>query len=88
MMKMKVYLDELSNDDSPVLIGYKGRTVEAASFYCPYVPLTTYGVVEETVFGKLIEDSIPQLSAAAPNQSCAVESHPAPLPCDDETDPA
>ena len=33
-------------DDSPVLIGYKGAgEVDAAAFYCPYIPLMSSGVI-------------------------------------------
>jgi hypothetical protein len=28
-----------------VLIGYKGNDIDAAAFYCPYVPLTSSGVI-------------------------------------------
>jgi len=45
---MRVYVDNYSDDDTPVLIGYKGSSeVDAATFYCPYVPLTTHGVVTD-----------------------------------------
>lgn len=42
---MKVYVDQFANDGTPVLVGYKGSEVDAAAFYCPYVPLTSTGVV-------------------------------------------
>jgi len=45
---MRVYVDNYADDDTPVLIGYKGSSeVDAATFYCPYVPLTTHGVVTD-----------------------------------------
>lgn len=45
---MRVYVDNYADDDTPVLIGYKGSSeVDAATFYTPYVPLTTHGVVTD-----------------------------------------
>lgn len=45
---LKLYVDTYADDDTPVLIGYKGSSeVDAATFYCPYVPLTTHGVVTD-----------------------------------------
>lgn len=45
---MRVYVDNYLDDDGPVLIGYKGSSeVDAATFYTPYVPLTTHGVVTD-----------------------------------------
>lgn len=43
---MKVYTNTYANDATPVLIGYKGTgEIDAAAFYCPYVPLMSSGVV-------------------------------------------
>jgi hypothetical protein len=43
---MKVYVDSYANDSTPVLVGYKGPSEsDAASFYCPYIPLMSSGVV-------------------------------------------
>jgi hypothetical protein len=42
---LKVYVDQYANDATPVLIGYKGNEMDAAAFYCPYVPLTSSGVI-------------------------------------------
>ena len=43
---MRVYVDQYASDATPVLIGYKGpNEVDAAAYYCPYVPLTSSGVV-------------------------------------------
>lgn len=42
---MRVYVDQYASDDTPVLIGYKGNEMDAAAFYCPYVPLTSSGVL-------------------------------------------
>lgn len=43
---MRVYVDAYAADSTPVLVGYKGPgEVEAAAYYCPYVPLTSSGVV-------------------------------------------
>lgn len=42
---LRVYVDGYGSDETPVLIGYKGNETDAAAFYCPYVPLTSSGVV-------------------------------------------
>lgn len=43
---MRVYVDQYASDATPVLVGYKGQgEVDAAAYYCPYVPLTSSGVV-------------------------------------------
>lgn len=43
---MRVYVDQYAGDATPVLVGYKGNTeTDAAAFYCPYIPLTSSGVV-------------------------------------------
>jgi hypothetical protein len=43
---MRVYVDQYASDATPVLVGYKGPgEVDAAAYYCPYVPLTSSGVV-------------------------------------------
>ena len=43
---MRVYVNTYANDSSPVLLGYKGQgEIDAAAFYCPYVPLMSSGVV-------------------------------------------
>lgn len=43
---MRVYVDQYATDTTPVLVGYKGQgEMDAAAFYCPYVPLTSAGVV-------------------------------------------
>jgi hypothetical protein len=42
---LRVYVDGYGQDETPVLIGYKGNETDAAAFYCPYVPLTSSGVV-------------------------------------------
>jgi len=43
---MKVYVDSYASDATPVLVGYKGSSeTDAASFYCPYIPLMSSGVV-------------------------------------------
>lgn len=45
---MSVYVDTYADDDTPLLIGYKGSSeLDAATFYCPYIPLTTHGVVTD-----------------------------------------
>jgi hypothetical protein len=43
---MRVYVDQYASDNVPVLVGYKGPgEIDAAAYYCPYVPLTSSGVV-------------------------------------------
>lgn len=42
---MRVYVNQYAADATPVLIGYKGNDIDAAAFYCPYVPLTSSGVI-------------------------------------------
>lgn len=43
---MRVYVDQYAADNTAVLVGYKGPgEVDAAAYYCPYVPLTSSGVV-------------------------------------------
>jgi hypothetical protein len=43
---MKVYCDTYAGDATPVLLGYKGPSeMDAAAFYCPYVPLTSTGTL-------------------------------------------
>jgi len=43
---MRVYVDQYAPDNTPVLVGYKGQgEIDAAAYYCPYVPLTSSGVV-------------------------------------------
>ncbi len=43
---MRVYVDQYAGDATPILVGYKGPgEIDAAAYYCPYVPLTSSGVV-------------------------------------------
>lgn len=43
---MRVYVNTYAPDNAPVLLGYKGQgEIDAAAFYCPYVPLMSSGVV-------------------------------------------
>ncbi|MFA5490742.1 MAG: hypothetical protein WC284_16300 [Candidimonas sp.] len=43
---MRVYVDQYASDNTPVLVGYKGQgEIDAAAYYCPYVPLTSSGVI-------------------------------------------
>jgi hypothetical protein len=43
---MRVYVNTYAADDAPVILGYKGQgEIDAAAFYCPYVPLMSSGVV-------------------------------------------
>ena len=43
---MKVYVNSYADEATPVLVGYKGpNEMDAAAFYCPYIPLMSSGVV-------------------------------------------
>ena len=43
---MRVYANQYAADNAHVLVGYKGSgEMDAAAFYCPYVPLMSSGVV-------------------------------------------
>jgi hypothetical protein len=42
---MRVYVNQYAADATPVLVGYKGNEMDAAAFYCPYVPLTSSGTL-------------------------------------------
>ena len=42
---MRVYVDQYASDGTSVLVGYKGNEMDAAAFYCPYIPLTSSGVL-------------------------------------------
>ena len=52
---MKIYVDTYADDQEDVLIGYKGSSeVDAAAFYCPYIPLMCSGVVMDPNTGELV----------------------------------
>ena len=52
---MRVYVDTYAGSDADVLIGYKGpQEIDAAAFYCPYIPLQSTGVVMDPNTGELI----------------------------------
>ena len=43
---MRVFVDQYAADTAPVLVGYKGDgEIDAAAFYCPYIPLMSSGTV-------------------------------------------
>lgn len=42
---MRVYVDQYAGDAEMVLLGLKNNEFDAAAFYCPYVPLTSSGVI-------------------------------------------
>ncbi len=43
---MRVFVDQYASDDTPLLVGYKGEgEIDAAAFYCPYIPLMSSGTV-------------------------------------------
>ena len=43
---MRVFVNQYASDGTGVLVGYKGSgEMDAAAFYCPYVPLMSSGVV-------------------------------------------
>jgi hypothetical protein len=53
---MRVFVDSYAADTTPVLVGYKGTSeADAASFYCPYIPLMSSGVVlDPTTFEPVV----------------------------------
>jgi len=53
---MRVYVDSYAQDDTAVLVGYKGSSeTDAAAFYCPYVPLMSSGtVLDPTTFEPVV----------------------------------
>jgi hypothetical protein len=53
---MRVFVDSYASDTTPVLVGYKGSSeADAASFYCPYIPLMSSGVVlDPTTFEPVV----------------------------------
>jgi hypothetical protein len=43
---VRVYVNQYAADDADIIVGYKGPgEMDAASFYCPYIPLMSSGVV-------------------------------------------
>ena len=43
---VKVYVNSYADATAPILVGYKGpNEMDAAAFYCPYIPLMSSGVV-------------------------------------------
>ncbi len=47
---MRIYVDTYAQDATDILIGYKGAgEMDAAAYYCPYVPLMSSGVVMDPV---------------------------------------
>jgi hypothetical protein len=43
---MKVFVNQYAADDTAILVGYKGDgEMDAAAFYCPYIPLMSSGTV-------------------------------------------
>ena len=43
---VKVYVNSYASATAPILVGYKGpNEMDAAAFYCPYIPLMSSGVV-------------------------------------------
>ena len=53
---MRVYVNSYAPDSTPALVGYKGPgEVDAAAFYCPYIPLMSSGVViDPTTFEPVV----------------------------------
>ena len=47
---MRIYVDTYAQDNTDILLGYKGAgEMDAAAYYCPYVPLMSSGVVMDPV---------------------------------------
>ena len=43
---VRVYVNSYADASTPILVGYKGpNEMDAAAFYCPYIPLMSSGVV-------------------------------------------
>lgn len=42
---MRVYVNAYAADSTPVMVGYKGNEMDAAAFYCPYIPLMSTGTI-------------------------------------------
>ena len=42
---LRVYVNQYAPDQTPVLVGLKNNEMDAAAFYCPYVPLTSSGAI-------------------------------------------
>jgi hypothetical protein len=43
---VRVYVNSYASETAPVLVGFKGANeMDAAAFYCPYIPLMSSGVV-------------------------------------------
>ena len=43
---MRVFVDQYASDSTDIIVGYKGDGVmDAAAFYCPYIPLMSSGTV-------------------------------------------
>lgn len=52
---MKIYVNTYAADSQDLLMGYKGSSeVDAAAFYCPYIPLQSTGVVMDPNTGELV----------------------------------
>jgi len=53
---MRVYVNAYADSTAPVLVGYKGpNEMDAAAFYCPYIPLMSSGVVlDPTTFEPVV----------------------------------
>ena len=43
---VRVFVDQYATDSTPIVVGYKGDgEIDAAAFYCPYIPLMSSGTV-------------------------------------------
>ena len=53
---VRVYVDQYAADDANVLVGYKGPgEIDAAAYFCPYVPLTSSGIIiDPTTFEPVV----------------------------------
>jgi len=53
---MRVFVDQYAADNAPLLVGYKGDgEIDAAAFYCPYIPLMSSGtVLDPATFGPTV----------------------------------
>lgn len=52
--QMRVYVDQYAGDSTSVLVGYKGSDTDAAAYYCPYIPLSSAGVLIDPNTGEAV----------------------------------
>lgn len=69
---MKVYVDTYADDETDVLIGYKGpRETDSGFFYCPYIPLMSSGTVMDPNTGELVTSMLTRYGTVALTDSAS-----------------